>query len=159
MAVKGIKGVHNISLSHADGILHIILHGQVDPNLSVEEAHRIAERIENDLHQEVGKVAKITVHLEPFIYRKIGRDSYSVEKRLEEAVKQLAEKRSGIRVKNTTTYLSGGKRYVNIELIFDRNCSVEEAHNTSTEMERELHYRFDNIIATIHAEPEADKEN
>ncbi len=157
LTVQDIKGVHNVGISHSAGILHIILHAQVDANLSIEKAHRIAERVEKDLHDQVGKAAKITVHLEPFIYRKVGRDSLSIEKSLEAAVKQLAEKRSGIRAKTITTYLSGGKRYANITLIFNRNCSVEEAHDISTEMERELQYRFDNIIATIHTEPEVDR--
>jgi cation diffusion facilitator family transporter len=157
LAVQDIKGVHNVAISHSAGILHIILHAQVDANLSIEKAHRIAERVEKDLHDEVGKAAKITVHLEPFIYRKVGRDNLSIEKSLEAAVKQLTEKRSGIRTKTITTYLSGGKRYANITLIFDRNCSVEEAHGISTEMERALQYRFDNIIATIHTEPEVER--
>jgi cation diffusion facilitator family transporter len=156
LAVKGVRGAHNISISYTERILHIVLHAQVDAELSVEEAHRISESIERDLHREVGKPADITVHLEPFKHRKEKRDSLLVEKRLEETVKQLTEKGTGVRARGVSTYLSGGKRYVNLELTFDKDCSVEEAHSISSEMENELRSRFDDIIVTIHAEPEKD---
>ncbi|MFH0848040.1 MAG: cation-efflux pump [archaeon] len=155
LAADGVRGVHSIELSLAEGIMHIVLHAQVDAELSVEKAHKIAENIERNIQSEVGQDAKITVHLEPFRHEKIEQDSL-VERRLEEAVRQLSQKRPGVRTKNVTTYLSGGKKYVNIELTFDKNRSVEEAHRISSEMERELQDKFDNIIATIHAEPETD---
>ncbi|MGE5188039.1 MAG: cation-efflux pump, partial [Betaproteobacteria bacterium] len=51
--VDGVKEVHEISANHVDGKLYITLHAYVNPDLSVEEAHKIAETIERRIHSEI----------------------------------------------------------------------------------------------------------
>ena len=48
--VDGVREVHEISTAYASGKLYITLHAIVDPALSVEEAHDIAEKIEKQVH-------------------------------------------------------------------------------------------------------------
>ena len=63
--VEGVREVHEISTVFASGKLYITLHAIVDPALSVEEAHDIAEKIEKQVHAGIKQLEHVTVHVEP----------------------------------------------------------------------------------------------
>lgn len=152
-AVGGVEGVHSVSVSYSRGSLYITLHAQVDRKLPLEEAHRIAERIERELHRELS-TAKITVHLEPFDYLKVSQKCPNVDSRLEDTVKQvIGEYHETVKIKTLTTYLSGERRCINLDLVLDGKYSIEEAHQIVSDIERELTRRFDKTDVTIHSEP------
>ncbi len=48
-----------------DGKFYITLHAYVNPELSVEEAHKIAEIIEQRMQAEIKPLENVTVHVEP----------------------------------------------------------------------------------------------
>src|SRR4030042_5486001 len=64
--VDGGREVHDISTVYASGQLYITLHAYVDPELSVEAAHEIAEKIESNMRAEIKQLENATVHMEPF---------------------------------------------------------------------------------------------
>jgi divalent metal cation (Fe/Co/Zn/Cd) transporter len=63
--VDGVREVHEISTVYATGKMYITLHAIVDPKLSVEEAHNIAEKIEKNMYAEIKQLEHVTVHVEP----------------------------------------------------------------------------------------------
>ncbi len=63
--VEGVKEVHEISTIYTGGKFYITLHAYVNPELSVEEAHKIAEAIERRMHAEIKPLENVTVHVEP----------------------------------------------------------------------------------------------
>ena len=63
--VEGVREVHEISTIYVGGKLYITLHAYVNPELSVEEAHKIAETIERRMHAEIKPLENVTVHVEP----------------------------------------------------------------------------------------------
>jgi len=152
-AVKGVKGVHGVNISHSSGSLYVTLHAQVNRRLPLEEAHGIAERIERELHRELS-VAKITVHLEPFDQLKVSQKCPNVDLRLEDAVRQaIAKYRDIVGIKTLTTYISGERRHINLDLVLEGKHSIEEAHAIVSDIEEELTKRFEKAIVTIHSEP------
>ena len=66
--VDGVKEAHEISTVYTDGKFYITLHACVNPELSVEEAHKIAETIERRMHLEIKPLENVTVHVEPSTY-------------------------------------------------------------------------------------------
>ena len=63
--VNGVDEVHEVSTIYTSGRFYITLHAYVNPELSVEEAHKIAETIESRMHSEIKALENITVHIEP----------------------------------------------------------------------------------------------
>ncbi|MCS7246477.1 MAG: cation diffusion facilitator family transporter [Thermomicrobium sp.] len=63
--VPGVEGVHNIRTRGGDGLVWVDLHIQVDPELSVREAHEIASEVARAVEEVVGQPADVTVHVEP----------------------------------------------------------------------------------------------
>jgi len=152
-AVEGVKGVHNLSNVYSKGKLYITLHALVAPQLPIQEAHKIAEKIEENLEKQIRDVENVTVHIEPYV-PKIHRDFIVDDIKMQRLIKQIVEAYPNIRrVNRVVTYSSEKRRYVNIDCSFDKNVSVEVMHDTVSKVERELKKRFREAVLTIHAEP------
>jgi len=151
--VKGVKGVHNLSSVYSRGKLYITLHALVDPQLSIEEAHGIAEKIEENLTRQISGIENVTVHIEPYapkVHRKFKIEDVEVRR----MIRQIVAAHPGIlSVKRVVTYVSEKRRYINIDCAFDKSVSVEAMHDTVSHVEREIKNRFKEAVVTIHAEP------
>jgi cation diffusion facilitator family transporter len=63
--VEDISGWHALRTRSLGGELFLDFHVIVDPNLSVLESHRIADRIEEEILSELSKPANILIHIDP----------------------------------------------------------------------------------------------
>jgi ferrous-iron efflux pump FieF len=43
----------------------VVLHGVADPDLSVAEAHRLADELEKRLQTQIPAISRVLVHVEP----------------------------------------------------------------------------------------------
>ena len=155
--VDGVKEVHEISTIYTGGKFYITLHAYVNPELSVEEAHKIAENIERRMHAEIKPLENVTVHVEP---SGIAFPAAQVdESQLRSVVYEVAKGIGGnLRIKRIVTYAAEGKRYINIDCCFTKKILVKEAHRFASLVEKETKERFANAVVTVHMEPECEKE-
>jgi cation diffusion facilitator family transporter len=153
--VEGVREVHDVSTIYASGKLYITLHAFVDPRLSVEEAHEIAEKIESRMHASIKQLENVTVHVEPHgaEIRKMEID----EDELKRLVDGLARKvKTSLRLKRTVTYSAEGKRYINVDCCFTRHVPLTEAHEIASQVEKEIAEYFAGAVVTVHIEPECE---
>jgi cation diffusion facilitator family transporter len=151
--VEGVKEVHEINATYTDGKLYITLHAYVEPTLSVEKAHEIAERIEDKIEGRIGNVENVSVHIEPFNVRR-RKGSMVNEEEIRNVVHRTAENyQQAFRVRRIVTYVAGKKRYVNIDCSFTKQVSIEEAHKISSQIEENLREHFAETTVTVHMEP------
>ena len=151
--VDGVKEVHEISTIYIGGKLYITLHAYVNPELSVEEAHKIAEAIEGRMHAEIKSLENITVHVEP---AGVAIPAQEVnEAQLRKVVNDVAKNIAlNVRIKRVLTYAAGGNRYINIDCCFTKQVQVKDAHRIASQIEKETKERFSNAVVTVHMEPE-----
>ena len=150
--VEGTKEVHNISTVYASGKLYITLHAYVDPTLSVEEAHEIAEKIENKMRVGIKQLENVTVHVEP--YGTNVHITKIAQKELEKIVQKMAKDiERNLYVKNVVTYVAEGKRYINMDCCFTKQVSITEAHEIASRIEMEIKERFADAVVTVQMEP------
>lgn len=153
--VENVKEVHDIVTVYAHGKLYITLHAYVDPNLSVEEAHDIAEKIESKMQAEIEQLENVTVHVEPYDVEK--RASEIDEDELKQVIDKLAKKvKTSLRLKRTVTYAADGKRYINIDCCFTKHVPLKDAHEIASQVEKEIAEYFTDVVVTVHIEPECD---
>jgi cation diffusion facilitator family transporter len=151
--VEGVKGVHNLSSVYSKGKLYITLHALVDPQLSIEGAHGIAEKIEENLRRQISDVENITVHIEPYA-PKVRREFIIDDTEVRRMIKQIVEAHPNIRrVNRVVTYVSEKRRYINIDCSFDKSVSVDAMYKTVSQAERGIKKKFREAVVTIHAEP------
>jgi len=153
--VEGVNEVHDILTVYARGKLYVTLHAYVNPNLSVEDAHEIAEKIENKVHTGIKQVENVTVHVEPY-----GVEEHAAElneDKLKDVIDKLAKKvKTSLRLKRTVTYTAEGKRYINIDCCFTKHVPLTEAHEIASQVEKEIAEYFSDAVVTVHIEPECE---
>lgn len=151
--VLGVKEVHEIEVCYIRSKLYMTLHAYVDPEISVEEAHKIAETIELRIRQKIKSVENVTVHIEPF-----ENDAPELinEARLRKIVYEVAKSTDDkLEVKHILTYSAGGKHYINIDCCFTKHVSIKDAHKLASFLEKETKERFANSVVTVHMEPKS----
>ena len=151
--VDGVKEVHDVSTIFDGGKLYITLHAYVNPELSVEQAHKIAETIEDRMQAKIKSLENITVHIEPADVAIPPADVN--ETQLKKVVNDAAKSIAGdMRIKRVLTYTSRGKRYINIDCCFTKQVQIIEAHRIASQVEKETKEHFANAVVTVHIEPE-----
>ncbi|MDR1633020.1 MAG: cation diffusion facilitator family transporter [Dysgonamonadaceae bacterium] len=63
--VQGASNPHRIRSSHTGNLYNIVLDIEVDGNLSLTEAHRIAQKVEDTIKESVDNIYDIVIHVEP----------------------------------------------------------------------------------------------
>jgi divalent metal cation (Fe/Co/Zn/Cd) transporter len=153
MEVAGVRGAHDVNVAYADARLYITLHAYVDAKLPIEQAHEIAERVEQKVRRKMRDVEDITVHIEPF--SKIELKGTTVDEReIRTIIHKVADNyKDAFRVRRIVTYVADKKRYINIDCRFTKQISIEEAHEITSKIEEQIQKHFVETTATVHAEP------
>lgn len=65
MSVKGVKGCHALRGRRAGSFIHLDVHIEVDPWLSVSAAHMIGETVRQKLRDQHSSLEEVFIHVEP----------------------------------------------------------------------------------------------
>jgi len=151
--VKGVKEAHEVGTVYTKGKLYVTLHALVDPKMSIEGAHEIAEKIESKVKENVEIVENVTVHIEPFSAGV--KKGYTIDENdIRRIVQKVAENyQRDLQIKRIVTYAADEKRYINIDCVFSGKISIEDAHEIASQTEEKVKERFADIIVTVHIEP------
>ena len=151
-SIEGVIELHNIATVYVSSKLYVTLHAYVDPKLSVEEAHEIAEKIESKMHGGIQQLENVTVHVEPY-----GTDAQVKKinkKELEKIVQKVAKDiERNLYIKNVVTYVAEGKRFINMDCCFIKQVSIKKAHEIASRIETEIKEHFVDAVVTVHMEP------
>lgn len=63
--VKGVRTCHKIRTRGRPDDIHLDLHVQVNPNMHMDEAHRISYTIEEKIKKHIPAITDVVVHMEP----------------------------------------------------------------------------------------------
>jgi divalent metal cation (Fe/Co/Zn/Cd) transporter len=153
-AAPGSRGVHNIHIQRVGGKLCIDLHLEVSANMTVKQAHDVADQVESKIRAANPNISEITVHIESASER-ISRELARIETELESYVEHVAERFPeikeicGIRVRKF-----GESTHLVLRCRFDPNLSIDKAHEISSKIEKEIRSAYPNITRIdIHEEP------
>lgn len=66
-SIEGVTEVHDIRVRRYDEALYIEMKVHIKPKMSVEEAHKISEAIEDEIKRRLGheRVIEVLIHTEP----------------------------------------------------------------------------------------------
>lgn len=67
MSFEPVKNTHNIRSRGCKNKLYIDMHLMVEPNLNVEESHKLVHEIEKRIKVNLNQSAQVIIHLEPYI--------------------------------------------------------------------------------------------
>lgn len=150
--VRGVAGIHNISYSIAKDGVFISLHVMVDRNMSLEDAHKVSDDIEEEIKKAVDNVNHITIHLEPYV--SIPKSMPIEDLTIEEQVSNIIKEYSSVKkIGRVITFQLQDIFKVDIDCSFDGKLTIEEVHDIVSEIETKIKNQIKNAIITIHPEP------
>lgn len=63
--IKGVRTCHKIRTRGRPDDIYLDLHVQVNPDMHMDEAHKISYQIENEIKKNIPEVTDVVVHMEP----------------------------------------------------------------------------------------------
>jgi cation diffusion facilitator family transporter len=76
--VPGVDGAHDVRTRGSASEVYVDMHVQVDPSMTVADAHAVAESVERELCARFTQIVDIIVHVEPL-------DAYQLRKTADQA--------------------------------------------------------------------------
>lgn len=150
-SVEGVAGIHNVSYTTKDGIF-ISLHVMIDRNMSLEDAHKVSDKIEEKIKNSIENVNHITIHLEPYV--SIPKSVPVEDLTLEEQVANIIKEYSNVKkIGRVITFQLQDIFKVDIDCSFDGKLTIEQVHDIISEIEAKIKNQIKNAIVTIHPEP------
>lgn len=143
-ATENVSKVTNLKVRKAGAKTFVEATIQVPDYLSLEDAHEVASKVEDNLKQLLGD-AHIVVHVEPM----------ETEMLTEELVENIAKEIEGVKdVHEVNVVYVHGKLYVTLHARVDPKLSVHEAHELAERIEHNLSQRICNVEnIMVHMEP------
>ena len=146
--VPRVREIHNLTLMEVDGTTELSLHLKLPGDLTLEDAHDVAERVELTIMEAVPEIGAVQTHIEP-----LAEASAAVELAPGE-VERIAREVAGappreVRVLRTD---EGLVAFLTLEL--DAATTLAEAHARASEVEVRLRAEHPEIADVIvHTEP------
>jgi cation diffusion facilitator family transporter len=153
LGVPGVREVHNVSVMDVGGRTEISLHLKLPGQLTLEEAHEVANRVESAIAAAVPDVDSVQTHLEPLAEEAEGR-RMTDDRAERDAVFRIVHELTGqepreLRFVNTD---EGVLAYLTLAL--DAGSPLAEAHARASEIEQRIRrVRPDIADVIVHTEP------
>jgi cation diffusion facilitator family transporter len=147
LSFTSVSGVHDVEI-HSYGRNKVIsLHIELSPQLSLREAHSIADSIEKKINTE--NLGRCIVHVDL-----TGKAKTTQKEIVEKAIIRFIAKNKEIKdFHGLEIIVSEAMTIVDFHLCFSRNTSLEESHSISHKLSDFLKKQFGFTKINIHVEP------
>lgn len=148
--------VHDVSAYDVNGRINVHLDLEVDPQLSLAEAHDRSTQLEIEIKANLPQVHEVNVHLEPLLVavergKEARVDSLAVERK----VAELARDTAGVLdCHSVEAHQVGGSLVLRLHCTLKPDLPIAKVHEITEALEFKFRQSFPQISKiTIHAEP------
>ena len=153
-AVPSVREVHNLSLVEVDGRTELSLHVKLPGDLSLEEAHGIAERLEQSICAAVPEIAGVQTHIEPLIEAVDARETREADVDDEAVVRRVVRSVTGQAPRKLRFLRTEDGLVAFLTLGLDGTSRLDAAHARASEIEEAIRRERPDIADVIvHTEP------
>ena len=150
LAVPQVREVHNVSVLSVDGGTELSLHLKLPGELSLEEAHAIAEQVERAIVESVPEVSTVQTHLEP-LAETAGAAEVSGDAA---AVRTIVREVAGVEPHDLRFLDTGDGLVAHFTLRLGAGHALADAHARASEIEERIRLRLPEIAdVVVHTEP------
>ncbi|MHA1863691.1 MAG: cation-efflux pump [Candidatus Thorarchaeota archaeon] len=152
---KDIQSVHNIRVfSMKDGI-ELAAGLEMSPNLTLQDAHNISERVEKDIKKLIPKVKSVTLHMETSLVEGTASDITAESKELVQGVHRIiGEVASCTSISSVVVRKEKDGLSLLIECGIVGSMPLAASHDISDNIEKRIRESFPDVSKVfIHLEP------
>ena len=151
VGVPSIREVHNLALVDVGGHKELSLHVKLPGDLSLEEAHEIAEQLEAAICAAVPEIAGVQTHLEPLAETQEAREEKAAD---EAVVRRIVREATGTEPRALRFLRTDGGLVAFLTLGLEGTSRLDDAHARASEIEERIHRERPDIADVIvHTEP------
>jgi cation diffusion facilitator family transporter len=151
VAVPSIREVHNLALVDVDGRKELSLHVKLPGNLSLEEAHEIAEQLESAICAAVPEIGGVQTHLEPLTETQEAREEKAED---EAVVRRIVTEATGREPRSLRFLRTDGGLVAFLTLGLEGKSRLDDAHSQASEIEERIRRERPDIAdVVVHTEP------
>jgi divalent metal cation (Fe/Co/Zn/Cd) transporter len=151
IGVPRVREVHNIALVEVDGRTELSLHVKLPGELSLDEAHDVAEQLEGAIRVAVPEIAGVQTHLEPLTETSEARE---VAAGGEAVVRRIVREATGGEPRELRFLRTDGGLVAFLTLGLEGTSRLDEAHARASEIEERIRRERPDIADVIvHTEP------
>ncbi len=149
--VPSVREVHNLTLVDVDGRTELSLHVKLPGDLSLVEAHEIAEQLETSICLAVPEIAGVQTHLEPLAETSEARE---VDAEDAFAVRRIVREATGGEPRELRFLRSTRGLVAFLTLALEGGTTLAAAHTRASEVEARIRRERPEIADVIvHTEP------
>ncbi len=153
LGVPGVREVHNVSVLDVGGRTEVSLHLKLPGELTLEEAHEVANQVETAIAEAVPEVDSVQTHLEPLAEEAEGRriDDDAAER---DVVLRIVREITGQDPRELRFVHTDEGLLAYLTLGLDASSPLAEAHARASEIEERIRRaRPDIADVIVHTEP------
>ncbi|MEM2958894.1 MAG: cation transporter dimerization domain-containing protein, partial [Candidatus Jordarchaeaceae archaeon] len=148
--------VHDVHIHEVKKKKYIDLHLEVPPKLSLEETHKLAHNLENEIRNRIADVEEVNIHLEtvdktPVEYVDVTEESKKMGVEIKEVVESVigSGRCHKVRIRKVKN-----KFHVYLHCVLDENMPIKEVHTLTSKIEFKIKKKIPQVDeVNIHAEP------
>jgi cation diffusion facilitator family transporter len=150
LAVPNVREIHDLVVVHVAGRTELSLHLKLPGDLSLAQAHALAEEVEQAIHRAAPEVDSVQTHLEP-----LAEASAAVEEAVDAStVEQIVRQVTGMAPREVRFLRTVGGLVALLTLSLDATSTLVEAHARASEIEERIRLAQPEISDVIvHTEP------
>src|SRR5258708_5355971 len=145
-----VREIHNLTLVDVGGRTELSLHLKLPGGLSLEDAHALAEQVEQAIHHAVPEVDSVQTHLEPLTEPLAGTEEAVDSATIERIVREV----TGVPPRAVRFLRTDDGLVALLTLGLDPHSSLAEAHARASEIEERIRREQPEIAdVVVHTEP------
>jgi cation diffusion facilitator family transporter len=153
LGVPGVREVHNVSVLDVGGRTQVSLHLKLPGEVSLEEAHEVANQVESAIAAAVPEVDVVQTHLEPLAEASEGR-SMEDDTAERDVVLRIVREITGEEPRDLRFVRTDEGLLAYLTLGLDAASPLAEAHARASEIEERIRRaRPDIADVIVHTEP------
>ncbi len=151
VGVPRVREVHNLALVDVNGRKELSLHVKLPGELSLEEAHEIAEQLESAICAAVPEIAGVQTHLEPLAETQEAREVHATD---EAVVRRIVTEATGSEPRELRFLRTDTGLVAFLTLGLEGTSRLDAAHARASEIEERIRRERPDIADVIvHTEP------
>jgi cation diffusion facilitator family transporter len=150
LSVRRVREIHNLALVEVDGHTELSLHLKLPGDLTLEEAHEVAEEVERAICAAAPEIDSVQTHLEPLTEATPAHEE-DVDTA---AVERIVRDATGSSPRELRFLRTDGGLVAFLTLGLDPRSRLDEAHARASEIEERIRRaRPDIADVIVHTEP------
>ncbi|MGH9430543.1 MAG: cation diffusion facilitator family transporter [Terriglobia bacterium] len=148
--------IHDVTPFEVHGNVNLSLDLELEPTLTLEDAHRRATFLEEEIQREIPSVKEVNVHIEPMQKRvEPANEAAGLRQQLEERVRALTLGTPGlVDCHAIEAHQVGATVHVSLHCTFEPDLPISRVHDITEDLELKFRKELPQIMkVSIHAEP------